>query len=187
MSLPGVLGVGVGLKPPHMKGNRRRNSSETNRPNKEGNRVQDTESLFRVQYRLARPPSTCGQEKRAYRKGRSCYKIALIQFSLHYKPAAGGACRAPYNTEPVIAVIKIYICVTIKNRICCPSRLTTGIKNYKYLHPCSTPTWKLEAQAPSEGRPAEACVRGTPWTRECRTRHEDRREGLLPHLLGSQH
>ena len=77
--------------------------------------MQDTESLFRVQYRLARPPSTCGQEKRAYRKGRSCYKIALIQFSLHYKPAVGGACRAPYNTEPVIAVIKIYICVTIKN------------------------------------------------------------------------
>lgn len=149
--------------------------------------MQDTESLFRVQYRLARPPSTCGQEKRAYRKGRSCYKIALIQFSLHYKPAAGGACRAPYNTEPVIAVIKIYICVTIKNRICCPSCLTTGIKNYKYLHPCSTPTWKLEAQAPSEGRPAEACVRGTPWTRECRTRHEDQRGGLLPHLLGSQH
>ena len=79
--------------------------------------MQDTESLFRVQYRLARPPSTCGQEKRAYRKGRSCYKIALIQFSLHYKPAAGGACRAPYNTEPVIAVIKIYTRITVENSI----------------------------------------------------------------------
>ena len=33
-----------------------------------------------------------------------------------------------YNTEPVIAVIKIYTCITIENSISYPSCLTAGIK-----------------------------------------------------------
>lgn len=116
------------------------------------------------------------EQKNAFGKGHCC-KIALILFSAvqviisHW--AGSGMCRARHNTEPVIAGIKIYICVTIKNGVCCPSCLTTGIKNYKYLHPCPTPTWKLSSgvQAPREGLASMGSAhRGTPWSKECRTR-----------------
>lgn len=93
------------------------------------------------------------EHKNAFGKGHCC-KITLILFSAlqvisHW--AGSGMCRARHNTEPVIAGIKIYICVTIKNGVCCPSCLTTGIKNYKYLHPCPTPTWKLRGPSPKGG------------------------------------
>lgn len=73
-------------------------------------------------------------------------------------------CHAPcYNTEPVIAGIKIYICVTIKNCICCPSCLTTGIKNYKYLNPCPHPNMNTWGPGPGKrGRPAQGLCTGKP-------------------------
>lgn len=75
-------------------------------------------------------------------------------------------CHAPYNTGPVIAVIKIYICVTVKNRICCClSRLTTGIKNYKYLHPCSTPHGNWRSRPQRGELTSTRSAQGAPWTR----------------------
>lgn len=131
------------------------------------------------------------EQKNAFGKGHCC-KITLILFSAlqviisHW--AGSGMCRTRHNTEPVIAGIKIYICVTIKNGVCCPSCLTTGIKNYKYLHPCPTPTWKLRGPSPKGGAGQHGvCAQGDPLeqgVQDVRKRRQLRLEGRCPTFWG---
>lgn len=79
-------------------------------------------------------------------------------------------CHAPHhNSEPVIAIIKIYICVTFikKKTHLLPLVLQQAQKNYKFLYPCSTPTWVC-AQRREELASMGSALRGALWTHESR-------------------
>lgn len=140
--------------------------------------VQDTESLFKVQDRLAKWPSTAWAE--SLQKRQSCHKIILIQFSQHYKPS-DGRWKVPWSTLRYWACncwYQIYICITIKkqqqhnntkNGMCCPSCLPSSIKYYKYFNPCLHPD--LLTQGPGSGKrglqPAWGLSLRSPWTHDC--------------------
>lgn len=81
---------------------------------------EDTEDLFKVQVQTGQPASTASTANTGLDKG-GVYQTVLIGSPRH-KPSgkatecAWGPCGSAVNTEPGIAVSKIYICVTIKNR-----------------------------------------------------------------------
>ena len=84
-----------------------------------------------------------------------------------------------YNTEPVIAVIKIYTCITIENSISYPSCLTAGIKIVNIytlvspwhgnLRPRSQVGWGGSGQqGPRERRSLDGWVQDEVWRLERR-------------------